>query len=48
MEELEKVLNIIRKLAEQVSKKHPSLASASTLTSRFLPFLRSCPEFTSE
>ena len=37
------VLGSIREQAEQASKEHPSMASASAPASKFLPFLNSCP-----
>jgi hypothetical protein len=39
------VLGSIRKQAEQASKQHLSMASASAPASRFLPCLSSCPDF---
>jgi hypothetical protein len=48
------VLGSIRKQAEQareskpVSNIHPSMTSASTPASRFLPWLSSCSEFNDE
>ena len=39
------VLGSIRKQAEQVSKQHPSMASASAPASKFLPCVSSCLDF---
>jgi hypothetical protein len=39
------VMGFYRKPAEQASKQHPSMASASVPASRFLPCLSSCPDF---
>ena len=39
------VLSSTGKQAEQASKQHPSMASASAPASKFLPHVSSCPDF---